>query len=98
MDGTQKSIKQLARSEAGLFIGLLFIGVVIMPVAIYFVGGAIFGSYGGEGYDDFIGTLGVKIRSGDGVAWFLVLSPYLAVLVLRLMIFGWRQASTRSDS
>ena len=79
-------------------MGLLFVGIVIMPIAIYIVGGAIFGDYGGEGYDDFFGTIGLKIRSGDNVAWFLVLSPYLAVLVLRLMAWGWRQTAARPQA
>ncbi len=96
MDGTQRALKQRARREAGLFVGLLFVGIVIMPIAIYFVGAAIFGDYGGEGFGDFFGTLGVKIRSGDRVAWFLVLSPYLALFVLRLMVWGWLRTAAQS--
>ncbi len=95
MDGTQRTLKQRARRDAGLFVGLLFVGIIIMPIAIYFVGAAIFGSYGGEGFGDFFGTLGVKIRGGDRVAWFLVLSPYLALLVLRLMVWGWRRTAAQ---
>ncbi len=93
MDDTQKSLKQRARSEAVLFVGLLFVGIVILPIAIYFVGATIFGTYGGEGYGDFFGAISAKIRGGDQVAWFLVLSPYLAVLVLRLMRWAWRQTA-----
>ena len=95
MDGIRKTLKQRARREAGLFVGLLFVGIVIMPIAIYSVGAAIFGDYGGEGFGDFLGTLGVKIRSGDRVAWFLVLSPYLALLVMRLMVWGWRRTAAQ---
>ncbi len=95
MDVVQKTLKQRARREAGLFVGLLFVGIVIMPIAIYSVGAAIFGDYGGEGFGDFLGTLGVKIRSGDSVAWFLVLSPYLALLVMRLMVWGWRRTAAQ---
>jgi len=89
----RKSIKQRLTTEAGLFFGLLFVGIVLVPIAIYFVGDAVFGGYGGEGYDDFFGTLSIKIRGGDRVAWFLVLSPYLAITVIRLMMLGWRQVS-----
>ena len=95
MDGIQKTLKQRARREAGLFVGLLFVDIVIMSIAIYSVGGVIFGDYGGEGFGDFLGTLGVKIRSGDRVAWFLVLSPYLALLVMRLMVWGWRRTAAQ---
>lgn len=93
MDGIQRTLKQRARREAGLFVGLLVVGIVIMPIAIYLVGATIFGDYGGEGFGDFFGTLAVKIRSGDRVAWFLVLSPYLALLVMRLMVWGWRRTA-----
>lgn len=79
--------------ETGLFVGLLFIGFVVMPVAIYFVGSAIFGAYGGEGYGDFFGTLSTRIREGDQTAWFLVLSPYLVILIFRLMAWGWGRAA-----
>lgn len=69
---------------------LLFFGLVLMPIAIYVVGGAIFGDYGGHGYSDFYKTLSGKLRHGDGVAWFLVLSPYLVWQIVRLMAFAWR--------
>jgi len=73
-----------------LFAILLFVGIVLLPLAIWFVGKAVFGAYGGAGYADFFGTLSGKIRSGDLVAWFLVLSPYIVWQCLRLMVFGWR--------
>ena len=73
-----------------MFAILLFAGFVLLPIAIWFVGKAVFGAYGGAGYADFFGTLSGKIRSGDLVAWFLVLSPYFVWQCLRLMVFGWR--------
>jgi hypothetical protein len=86
------TLKQRLRKEVALLSGLLFLGLVLMPIAIYAVGDAIFGDYGGRGYGDFFGTLSAKLRNGDGVAWFLVSSPYLAWQCLRLMAFGWRSA------
>ena len=88
-----RSPKQIARKEARLFLGLLFFGFVLMPIGIYLVGKEIFGDYSGYGYADFFGTLSAKIRAGEKVAWFLVLSPYLAWQTLRLTLFGWRCAS-----
>ena len=88
-----RSPKQIARKEATLFLGLLFFGFVLMPMVIYLVGQKNFGDYSGYGYADFFGTLSAKIRSGEPVAWFLVLSPYLAWQTLRLTILGWRCAS-----
>lgn len=88
-----RSPKQIALKEAALFLGLLFFGFVLMPIAIYLVGEEVFGDYSGYGYADFFGTLSAKIRTGEPVAWFLVLSPYLAWQTLRLTLFGWRCAS-----
>ena len=88
-----KTVKQILTRELALLTVLLFVGLVLLPIAIWFVGGALFGDYGGHGYDDFFGTLSAKIRSGDRVAWFLVLSPYLGIQSLRLMRRGWRFAA-----
>ncbi len=71
---------------------MLFLGLVFLPIAIWFVGNAVFGTYGGTGYSDFFGSLSSRIRSGDAVAWFLVLSPWLGVQVVRLALAGWRHA------
>jgi len=78
------------KKEGALFAILLFVGIVLLPLAIWFVGKAVFGTYGGAGYADFFGTLSGKIRGGDLVAWFLVLSPYVVWQCLRLMVLGWR--------
>lgn len=81
---------KILKKEAALLCGLLFFGLAILPVAIWFVGNAVFGAYGGSGYSDFFGELSSKIRAGDAVAWFLVLSPWLVWQCVRLMAFGWR--------
>ena len=81
------------KKEVFLFLALLFFGFVIMPIGIWFVGKAVFGEYGGAGYADFFSTLSAKIRAGDAVAWFLVLSPWIVWQVLRLAAFGWRAAA-----
>lgn len=83
-------LKNVIRKEFGLLVGLLFFGLVLMPIAIYWVGQTIFGAYGGHGYSEFFGTISEKIRAGDRVAWFLVLAPYLAWQSLRITAFAWR--------
>ena len=71
---------------------MLLLGMVLLPVAIWFVGNLVFGSYGGTGYGDFFNSLSGKRRSGNLVAWFLVLSPYLGIQVVRFALAGWRRA------
>jgi hypothetical protein len=83
-------VLRFLKKEGARFAILLFVGFVLLPIAIWFVGKAVFGAYGGSGYADFFGTLSSKIRNGDLVAWFLVLSPYFVWQCLRLMVFGWR--------
>jgi hypothetical protein len=79
------------KKELALLGVMLLFGITILPIAIWFVGNLVFGSYGGAGYGDFFGTLGAKIRTANPVAWFLVLSPWLALQVVRLAVFGWRK-------
>ena len=90
-------LKKSVLKELGLFVGLLFVGFVLMPVAIFWVGQSLFGSYGGQGYGDFFGTISEKIRHGNGVAWFLVLSPYLVWQCLRLTVAAWRYAGRAAE-
>jgi hypothetical protein len=85
-----QSIKTIVIRESAWFIGLLFVGFVLMPIAIYLVGQDVFGAYAGAGYGDFFGTLSEKVRNGDAVAWFLILSPYLGWQCVRLSVFAWR--------
>lgn len=97
MPAADATLRQSMTREVALFVILLFVGFVLMPIAIWFVGQALFDEYGGSGFGDFFGTLSAKIRGGDRVAWFLVLSPYLAILSLRLMIWGWRKSAQLSS-
>ncbi len=97
MARNDNSIKQIARREAAVLLGLLFVGLVLMPFGIYLVGQEVFGEYGGHGYGDFFGTLSGKIRNRDAVAWFLVLSPYLAWQFVRLVLLAWRHTSPRQN-
>lgn len=87
----EPTIKQRLLKETALLSVLLFVGLVIVPIAIYFVGQTVFGDYAGHGYRDFFSTLTAKIRSGNWVAWFLVLSPYIGWQVLRLLAAAWRK-------
>jgi len=86
------NLSTLLKKEAAVFLVLLLIGLVLLPICIWFVGNAVFGAYEGSGYWDFFGMLSGKIRSANPVAWFLVLSPWLVWQCVRLIAFGWRAA------
>jgi len=90
---TQGTLKQIALKETALLFGLLFLGFVIMPIAIYWIGPRVLGDFGGYGYSDFFGGLSARIRGGDLVAWFFVLSPYLVWQILRMTLFAFRASS-----
>jgi len=87
---TIDSFKKLARRELAIFFSLLFFGLLILPLAIYFVGNAVFGEYGGTGFSEFYGVLYGAIRESDPVVLFLVLSPYLIWQLTRLTTWGFR--------
>ena len=68
---TDKSagLKNILRKEFALLVGMLFVGLVLMPIVIYLVGQSVFGAYGGQGYTDFFGNLSEKIRAGGCEAY-----------------------------
>lgn len=80
--------------ESGFFFGLLFFGVVILPLGIFLIGQLVFGEYGDDGYGDFFGALATKLLGGEPVAWFLVLSPYLTWQMVRITIRALRHLGT----
>ncbi len=77
--------------EAALLLGALLFGLLLLPVAIYAVGSAYFGESGEGGFMAFFAALHADIRSMDAAAWFLVLSPYLGILVLRAAHYAFRR-------
>ena len=85
------SISKIVKRELALFLSLLLFGLVLLPVAVFFVGDQVFGDYGPAGFTGFFNALSGKIRSGDGVAWFLVISPYLGWQTVRLTALMWRR-------
>ena len=79
-------------NELALALSLLFAGLVLLPLGIYLTGQSVFGEYGGAGFSDFYGRLSGEVRDGRPVVWFLVLSPYLTLMLLRLTIWAFLRA------
>lgn len=91
MSESSLQLKRILQKEAALFLGLLFVGIVLLPVAIYLVGQPVFGEYGGHGFADFFASLHYELRAGQKVTWYLVLSPYLCWQLLRLTVYAFRK-------
>ena len=89
-----QNVKKRIVNELLLFAALLFFGFIIMPGLIYLVGGQVFGEFEG-GYGQFFGQLARRIVSGNLIAWFLILSPWLGIQVLRATWFAMRATGDR---
>lgn len=85
-------IKQRALNELVLALSLVFAGMVLLPLAIYFTGQSIFGEYSGAGFSEFYRRLSGEVREGRPVVWFLVLSPYLILMLLRFTFWAFLKA------
>lgn len=93
MPDHRKSFMQILRSETLTLLLLLFAGTLLLPIAIYMVGGKIFGAYSGSGFGDFYRDVHGDLRDGQPVVIFLVLSPYLIWQLLRTSFYVFRRMS-----
>ena len=87
----KQSIKRLLRKELVTLALLALIGVLLLPLSIYFVGAEIFGEYAGHGFGDFYRDLHGKLRAGNPVVTFLMISPYLVWQLMRTTFFIFRR-------
>ena len=85
-------MKQKVRNELALALTLVFAGLILLPLAVYLTGQSVFGEYSGAGFWDFYRRLTGDIREGRTLVWFLVLSPYLILMLLRLTFWAFRRA------
>lgn len=70
-------------------------GLFIVPMAIFFTGQTLLGSYSedGQGIGHLYGTVFGDLAAGSLFAWLLVLSPWLGVQLLRLAALPLRRRS-----
>jgi hypothetical protein len=75
---------------AGVFVP---IGAILLPIAIYMVGQSLLGTYSEQGYGigRLYGDIFSDLAAGFPAAWILVLSPWLAVQLLRLSVIPLRR-------
>ncbi len=93
MSDNRKPFLHILRREALTLLFLLLAGVLLLPIAIYMVGGEIFGAYSGSGFGDFYRDIHGDLREGQSVVIFLLLSPYLVWQLLRASFYIFRRMS-----
>ncbi len=81
------------RRELVTFVLLAFVGVLVVPLAIYLVGAEIFGEYAGAGFGDFYRDIHSDLREKQPVVIFLLISPYLVWQILRISIYAFRRTA-----
>ncbi len=93
MAPTDRPVHRRLLRELAWFAALLLFGVVLLPVAVYLVGQSVFGAYEGDGFGGFYEGIFGRLLHGEPAAWFLAFSPYLGVVVLRLIAWAWRRTA-----
>lgn len=79
------------KKELLLALGFLLGGLLLLPVAVYFVGHAVFGEFPG-GLGSFYTDALQRITRLQPASWFLAISPYLVWQAIRLTWWLLRRA------
>lgn len=80
-------MRSILKREAIIFGVLLLIGLILVPIAIYLAGAAVFDNY--YSYDSlgtFLGRFYGELGGFNRSLWFIVASPWLAIQCLRFGI------------
>jgi len=80
------------KREIAIAAALFAVGLLLLPMAIYWVGRQVAGEYGG-GALALADQIWSDLLQLDPAAWLLVLSPYLLLQIVRLIGRTWRARS-----
>ena len=72
--------------ELVILLVLVLIGLLMLPVLIYFTAAPVAGEYPGDGLWGLMTHIWSDLGRGSVFAWLLVLSPYLVIQLLRLAV------------
>lgn len=89
---TYRSKPPMAR-EALLLLLALLVGLIVLPIAVYYTGHEVLGPYADGGLLRFWGDFFVGLGHGGLPWWFLALGPYVLVMFCRVARFAWRRSS-----
>jgi hypothetical protein len=76
--------------EVGIAAALFACGLIVLPLAIYFLGGRVLGDYAGDGALALAESIWLDLMALHPLTWLLVLSPYIAVQLGRALRRIWR--------
>ena len=92
---TGSSLRDRILKDTAVIGALILVGLLVLPILMYLVGQSIFGEYGGGGFADFYVRLHQDLRDGEPATAFLLLSPCLVWLLLRLSLWLFRRLGNR---
>jgi hypothetical protein len=86
----------IRRELLWLLIGLP-LGLLLLPVLIFLAGMRVFGPYAGGEAGDLVNGFLRGLGQGEPACWLVAVGPYLVLLLLRLMVRGFRAPAEQSD-
>lgn len=87
--------KGSVRHELLLALGWLAFGAVALPILIYLSGVTLLGRYDGANLGRTYGTVLLGLGTPSPASWTVVVGPYLMILLLRALRWGWSIGSSR---
>jgi UDP-N-acetylmuramyl pentapeptide phosphotransferase/UDP-N-acetylglucosamine-1-phosphate transferase len=69
--------------------------LLVVPLGLFAINDFIFGKYSGDGFVGFYDDYFDLLKNGNLFSWFILFSPYLVYLVVRLIIKFSRKFNTR---
>ncbi|MDE2296176.1 MAG: hypothetical protein KGL36_12080 [Gammaproteobacteria bacterium] len=81
------------RHELLLALGWLAFGAFALPVLIYLSGTTFLGRYDGATLGRTFGTVLLGLAIPSPASWIVVVGPYLMILLLRVLRWGWSLGS-----
>jgi hypothetical protein len=76
--------------ELGAAVACLSLGVVLMPIAIFYTGVAALGRYEGASLGHLYSSIFAGVGAGSSAAWVVILGPYGLYLLFKLLRAWWR--------
>jgi hypothetical protein len=86
------------RRELILAAAALFVGVAVAAPLVFVVGSRAFGPYAGGGLGAFMGRFFKGLAAGSTAFWIVALGPYVAVVLIRLLVVLGRRLADTSDT